>query len=467
MSGRNYGDISLWMQDKVLPPVTPLPGDRRYDVAIVGGGYTGLWTAWYLKTLAPELAVSVLEAHICGFGASGRNGGWMMAALEGEHKLLAGVGGEQGRAVLAAIKGILPEVESVLASAGIDCDYRRGGGLFAAARYPEQARSQREQLAGLHSLGYDVDDYRWLEADELSARLAIHHPLGAIYTPHIARIQPASLVLGLAAAVRDLGVDIFEQTRALSMDDKVIHTDRGVVAAATRVLAVEGFSYGLPDHRRRVLPVQSRIIATEPLSADLWSQLGLAKAEVFCDASPLITYGQRNADDRLVFGARGTYEFGGRPRSDFSGQQGAFESVHRLLLACLPQLAGVPISHRWGGTLGVPRAGTPHAVYDPLTGSATAGGYQGEGVGAANLMARTLADLILARKTELVSMPWAHRAPLASALRRWEPEPLRWLGYKATSLSLVAQEWCYRQQLPAPVVNLVRASGRLLERLRD
>ncbi len=464
---RDYGGLSLWLENQALPAVNPLPGNRHYDVAIVGGGYTGLWTAWYLKTLSPQLAICVLEAHVCGFGASGRNGGWLMAALEGEGRLLAGLGPEQRRVALAAIKGIIPEVERVLAETGIACDYRRGGGIFAAARYPEQERLQREHLDDLHAHGYEQADYHWLDPSALAARLAIEHPLGAIFTPHIARIQPARLVQGLARAVRELGVDIFDDTRVLALGEQTLVSDRGTVTAGTRVLAVEGFSYELTDRRRLVLPVQSRIIATEPLPDELWRRLGLAEGEVFCDASPLITYGQRSADGRLVFGARGTYEFGGRPRSDFSNQRRAFQSIHRLLLSCLPQLEGVPISHRWGGTLGVPRGGVPHAVYDPISGSATAGGYQGEGVGASNLMARTLADLILGRETELTTMPWAHRAPEASVLRRWEPEPLRWLGYTATSLSQAAQEWCYRHQVPGLLTQVARASGRLTERLRD
>lgn len=444
----DYRGISLWMDQAAPVPRPPLPGNRRFDVAIVGGGYTGLWTAYYLKTLAPALSICILEAHLCGFGASGRNGGWLMAALAGEDRLLAGLDGSRRQTAISLILGILPEVERVLADRGIDCDYRRGGGLFAAARYPEQLRLQREALAARLQCGFGEADYRWLDGQALAGRLKIRDALGAIYTPHVARIQPARLASGLAAAVERLGVRLFEQTPVAGIEGETVHTTCGRVQAATRVLAVEGYSYGLPRQRRHVLPVQSRIIATGPLDEGRWQDIGLAQHEVFSDASPLITYGQRSADGRLVFGSRGAYRFGGRPRSGFAGDRAAFEAIHRLLLDCLPQLGDVQLSHRWGGTLGIPRTGLPHAVFDADTGLATAGGYSGEGVGASNLMARTLADLVLGRDTPLTAMPWAHRSPPGRALRRWEPEPLRWLGYRATDLVMGWEESCYRRCAP-------------------
>ena len=462
----DYRGISLWMEQAGPVPRPPLPGDREVDVAIVGGGYTGLWTAYYLKTLAPTLSVCILEAHICGFGASGRNGGWLMAALAGENRLLAGLDGSRRRTAIGLLLGILPEVERVLALQGIDCDYRRGGGIFAAARYPEQLRLQREALDARLESGFSEADYRWLDAQALSGRLNIHNAQGAVYTPHVARIQPARLASGLASALESLGVQLFEQTPVIGFEGETVHTTRGRVRAATRVLAVEGYSYGLPRQRRHVLPVQSRIIATEPLDEEQWRGIGLAQREVFSDASPLITYGQRSADGRMVFGSRGAYRFGGRPRSGFAGDRAAFEAIHRLLLDCLPQLARVPVSHRWGGTLGIPRSGLPHAVHDADTGLATAGGYSGEGVGAANLMARTLADLLLGRDTPLTTMPWAHRSAPGRALRRWEPEPLRWLGYRATDLVMGWEESCYRRQAPAWQRALLRRCSAWLGAVR-
>ncbi len=463
-----YSDVSLWMSNQTnLVPRKPLQGDREYDIAIIGGGFTGLWTAYYLKSLAPTLSVCVLEAQICGFGASGRNGGWLMGAIDGEAELLATLDGHRRLAAQRAIHGILPAVEQVLLDHNIDCGYQRGGGIWAAARYPWQEMIQRNALDELHAAGYTEADYRWLSTTELSQRLQIRRPMGAIFTPHIARIQPGSLTRQLVQTIEQLGVDVYEQTRAFSIGDDAVETDRGWVRAGTRILAVEGFNYEFKALRRLVLPVSSRILATAPLSAEQWGSIGLADREVFSDASPVITYGQRSVDDRLVFGARGGYRFGGHPRSDFSGDRRAFDQLHALLLDCLPQLDNVPITHRWGGTLGLTRNPAPHAIYDPVSGLATAGGYGGEGVGASNLMARTLTDLILKRNTPLVEQPWAHRCPLDRVLRRWHPEPLRWLGYQATSLALAAEESMGRREWPAPLPQCASGLNRLISALRS
>ena len=350
---------------------------------------------------------------------------------------------------------------------GIDCDYHRGGGIFAAARYGEQESIMRAALEDYRAIGQGDPDHCWLDAQQLSARLNIAGPRGGIYTPHIARIQPAKLVLGLAEVLRAKGVQIFEQSPVTALDSGVMQCGSARVKARHRLLALEGYSTGLPQVQRRVLAIQSRIIATEPLDEATWKQIGLANNEVFCDGGPLTTYGQRSSDNRMVFGARGSYRFGGKPRSEFSADDPGFESVHRLMLACFPQLAGTPITHRWGGTLGAPRSGLPHAVYDASTGIGTAGGYYGEGVGASNLMARTLADLVLARDSELVHAPWAHRGNLESVLRRWEPEPLRWLGYRATDWVLALQEFLYLRGSPSWQKKPVQWLAGVLDSLRQ
>jgi glycine/D-amino acid oxidase-like deaminating enzyme len=458
------GGISLWMdQVAAREPLPPLPGDRRFDVAVVGGGYTGLWVAYYLKNLAPHWSVAVLEAHVCGFGASGRNGGWLMGAIDSEVAMLSGLEEERRRQARDAIHSILPEVRRVLAVESIDCALRQGGGIFAAARYPEQETIQRRSLEQLHSVGYSEADYRWVGAAELTDRLAIRRPYGGVITPHVACIQPAALVRGLLVAVRRAGVEVYEQTRVLGLDSGGLRTDRGRVEAGIRVMALEGFAYEFADHRRRVLPVQSRIIATEPLADDRWAEIGLAGGEVFEDASPLITYGHRSVDGRMVFGSRGTYRFGARPQSDFGNDRAEFDRIRRVMLDCFPQLGGVPVTHAWGGTLGIARRRGPHAIYDPVSGLATAGGYSGEGVGGSNLMARTLVDLVLDRPSELADLPWAHRASPARVLRRWEPEPLRWLGYKAITLGQAWRESAYSRGGPAWQRRLATTYGRLVD----
>jgi glycine/D-amino acid oxidase-like deaminating enzyme len=432
---------SLWLAQAPAQSARPaLPGDRDVDVAIVGAGYTGLWIAWYLKQRAPGLSIAVLEAGQAGHGASGRNGGWLMAEISGEAALLGALDGEARESARRVITGIVPEVAGFLEAQSVDCHFHAGGGLFAAARYPGQGQWLREELARYHAAGHSEADYRWLEPAELAARLRIRRPFGAIFTPHIARIQPALLALGLAQRVESQGVPIYEGTRVTGLSPGVLQTDRGRVRAAVRVLAMEGSNSDIAAWRSLLLPIQSRIVCTEPLTPEQWAEVGLAQGEVFADASPLVTYGQRSADDRLVFGGRGSYRFGGLPQADFSADGRAFARVERLLRACFPQLRELAITHRWGGNLGVARAARPHAVYDRDSGLATAGGYTGEGVGASNLMARSLVDLILDRDTELVHAPWSHRGDPRRVLRPWEPEPLRYLGYTSLGGLLAWQE---------------------------
>ena len=211
-----WRSISLWMDQlgDELAPRPALEHDLDVDVAIIGAGYTGLWTAYYLKRHAPQLNIAIVEAQTAGFGASGRNGGWLMGNLLGEDRLLAGLSAEQRRASFDLLHGIPDEVKNVIDREGIDCDYRKGGALYCAARYPEQEASLRSYLASLYAQGLNESDYRWLSPGELAQQIRVARPYGGIFTPHVATIHPARLVRGLARAVERMGVRIFEQSRS-------------------------------------------------------------------------------------------------------------------------------------------------------------------------------------------------------------------------------------------------------------
>jgi glycine/D-amino acid oxidase-like deaminating enzyme len=438
--------ISLWM-DNLAPPVEPLPplqGSHQVDVAIVGAGYTGLWTAYYLKRQAPHLRIAIVEAEYAGFGASGRNGGWLMGNLLGEDRLLAGLPPERRRVGFDLLHAIPDEVASVLQREGIDCDYRKAGVLYCAARYPEQEQRLRAWLAQLHKEGLSEADYRWLPPKELNQQMRIKAPLGAIYSPHCATIQPAKLVRGLTQAVQRLGVQLFEQSRVSDWRAGLLRTDQGELHANWVVPAVEGYAASLPPLGRYQLPVQSLLIATEPLSASQWDEIGLNRGQAFSEFSRQVTYGQRSADDRLVFGARGGYRFGGRLREDFSLTEEEIELRRYLLGELFPQLRNVAISHGWGGNLGMARRFQPHMLLDTENRIALAGGYGGEGVGASNLAGRTLADLILGHDSPLTEQPWVLRERPVKALKPWEPEPCRWLGYNA-----IVSSFAYEDQILA------------------
>jgi glycine/D-amino acid oxidase-like deaminating enzyme len=439
--------------DQLEEPLIARPSleqDLDVDVAIIGAGYTGLWTAYYLKRLAPDLNIAIVEAQTAGFGASGRNGGWLMGNLLGEDRLLADLPAEQRRASFDFLHGIPDEVAIVLEREGIDCDYRKGGVLYCAARYPEQETSLRRYLDKLYSQGLNEADYRWLSPEQLAQQIRVAKPYGGIYAPHCATIQPAKLVRGLARTVERMGVKIFENSPVTDWHSGSFRTARAQVRSRWIVPAVEGYAVTLAPLGRYQLPVQSLLVATEPLSAAIWEGIGLSQGQAFSESSRQVTYGQRTADNRLVFGARGGYQFAGTLRHNFVLTTSEVELRRYLFGELFPQLKNVKITHAWGGNLGMSRRFKPHMLCDRSNGIALSGGYGGEGVGASNLGGRTLADLILERDTALVRQPWVIQQGGLDALKAWEPEPCRWLGYNAIIRSFVHEDQTLANPATAP-----------------
>ena len=444
--------ISLWM-DQLDEPLLARPAlerDLDVDVAIIGAGYTGLWTAYYLKQHKPDLSIAIVEAQTAGFGASGRNGGWLMGNLLGEDRLLADLPAEERRTSYDLLHSIPDEVAIVLEREGIACDYRKGGALYCAARYPEQETSLRHYLDDLHRQGLNDSHYRWLSPKELAQQIRVAKPYGGIYAPHVATIHPARLVRGLARAVERLGVNIYENSPVTHWQSGSLRTAKASVRSRWVVPAVEGYSVTLPPLGRYQMPVQSLIVATEPLSAATWDEIGLSRGQAFSEASRQVTYGQRTADNRLMFGARGGYQFAGKLRHNFDLTTDEQELRRYLFGELFPQLKNVRITHSWGGNLGMSRRFKPHMLCDRANGIALSGGYGGEGVGASNLGGRTLADLILGRDTDLVRQPWVIPQRGLDALRAWEPEPIRWLGYNAIIRSFVHEDQTLANPATAP-----------------
>jgi glycine/D-amino acid oxidase-like deaminating enzyme len=432
----HWKNISLWM-DQLGEPLIPRPSleqDISVDVAIMGAGYTGLWTAYYLKQQNPELSIAIVEAQTAGFGASGRNGGWLMGELAGQDKLLKDSTEQQRTLGHHIIHGIPDEVARVLDKEGIECDYQKGGVIYVAARYPEQTESLKDSYQSLDQLGYETDDYRWLEGHDLTDKINIAEAKAAIYSPHCASIHPAKLVRGLARVVENLGVKIYENTPAINWTKGSIKTPNAHIKTQWVVPALEAYGITLKKSlyplKKYHLPVQSLIIATEPLSNELWLELGLKNGEVFSDYSRQVTYGTRTKDNRLVFGARGSYLFGGQLRHDFTLTDTEIKLRKNIMIDLFPQLENVTITHAWGGNLSMARKFHPHMLIDQDKQFAIAGGYGGEGVGASNLAGRTLADLILNKETHLTTMPWVCKQGRMDTLKKWEAEPIPWLGYK-------------------------------------
>ena len=375
-----------------LEPRPGLTHDMDADVAIVGGGLTGLWTAYYLSKADPGLSIVVCEREIAGYGASGRNGGWCSALFPASlAKLDRMAGREQAIAMYRAMQQTVNEVCAVVLSEGIECHWAKGG-TVTFARSPAQLQRAREEVDEARLYGFDASDLRLLSADEASDLGAATGVLGGVYTPHCAAIHPARLVRGLAALLAEREVAIYEQTPVRRIEPGKVITATGTVSARYVIRATEGYTPGLPGSERVIVPVYSLVIATAPVPESVWKQIGLETRPTFADLRHLIIYGQRTADGRLVFGGRGApYHFGSSVRPSFDRVPAVFAGLRAALVELFPALADIPVTHAWGGPIGIARDWCASVGLDSATGLGWAGGYVGDGLSTTNLAGRTLA----------------------------------------------------------------------------
>ncbi|SCF68801.1 FAD-binding oxidoreductase [Streptomyces sp. Ncost-T10-10d] len=424
------GGISFWYADQGTPiPREPLPGDATADICIVGGGYTGLWTAYYLKKAVPFLNITVLEAKFCGYGASGRNGGWLYNGIAGRDRYAKLHGHEAAVRLQQAMNDTVDEVVRVAAEENIDADIHQGGVLEVAYTPAQLAR-----LKDFHSveIAFGEKDRVLRGARETGERINVTGAVGSTWTPHGARLHPVKLVKGLAATVEALGVTIHESTPVTEIEPKHAHTPYGTVRAPYILRCTEGFTANLKGQRRTWLPMNSSMIATEPLPRSVWDTIGWDGRETLGDMAHAYMYAQRTADDRIALGGRGVpyrYGSGAAHFNDTARTQPAtIEALRDILVRLFPTTGAARIDHAWSGVLGVPRDWCATVTLDRSTGLGWAGGYVGSGVATTNLAARTLRDLIQqdsgqSGPTDLTTLPWVNHR-----VRRWEPEPFRWLG---------------------------------------
>jgi glycine/D-amino acid oxidase-like deaminating enzyme len=319
------------------------------------------------------------------------------------------------------------EVGRVAAAEGVDARFHKGGMMTMAVSQAQLERA-RQEVEYERSWGAEEGDCVVLGADEARARIDAPGCLGALYSPHCACIDPARLTRGLADAVEQLGVTIYEQTQVLAITPHYVHSLEGLVKAEVVVRATEAFTTNLPGCHREYVPVYSLMIATEPLPQSFWDQVGWAGYETFTDGRNLIIYVMRTEDGRIALGGRGApYHFGSLMRDEFDRDPHVFEKLRASLAGLFPQLGDARITHHWGGPIAMPRDWWSSVGLDRQTGMAWAGGYLGDGVSTTNLAGRTLADLITAADSDIVKLPWVNHRN-----RKWEPEPLRWLGVNAT-----------------------------------
>jgi glycine/D-amino acid oxidase-like deaminating enzyme len=377
----------------------------------------------------PALRVVLVDASYPGAGASGRNGGWLSALMPGNRaRLAAGPGGRDG--VVATQHQLIEAVDAVVQvcqQEGIDADVVKGGTVAVA--------TNRAQLGRLEAAVQD--DHHWgLTESDVCLRdgapgLHISGAVGTSFSPHCARIQPAKLVTGLASAVTRRGAVIYGESPAVEHSGGVVRTRRGAVRAPWIVRATEGYTASLPGLRRAVLPMNSSMIVTSPLPASAWEQIGWDGCETLRDGAHAYVYLQRTAEGRIAIGGRGRpYRFGSRLADVGSTPTSTVASLWAALCRLFPAVssAGVRVDAAWSGVLGVTRDWCPSIGIAPSGrgGLAWSGGYAGDGVATSYLGGSTVADLILGRSTERTVLPWVgHHS------RRWEPEPLRWLGVRA------------------------------------
>ena len=445
---------SLWLEQcGEIRPRPPLPGDRQADVCIVGAGFTGLWTAYHLSRLDPTLRIVVVEREYAGWGASGRNGGWCSALFAAAWSRVAREHGRDPALRLRrALETTVDDVGAWSRQHDVDIAYAKGGTLTLALGAAHRARLERHVA---DERGWGGDDTELLDATATAARVCVQGAVASAYTPHCAAIQPAWLARGLAAVAEAQGVVVHESTAAVRIAPGRVDTDSGTVRADVVIRATEGYTANLAGQHRAVVPLWSLLIATEPLPAAVWSEIGWARRETLTDERHELIYAQRTSDGRIAFGGRGApYRFGSGTTGT-QGHHGTHRRLEQTLQQLFPAVRDAAITHRWGGVLGVPRDWMPSVGLDRSTGIGWGGGYVGDGVGCSALAGATLADLVLGRDTDRTTLPWVgHRS------RAWEPEPLRWAGIRATAAVLdIADRTEARTGRPS---RLAAVAGRLL-----
>jgi glycine/D-amino acid oxidase-like deaminating enzyme len=428
------GGASFWHAQMGTPTLrAPLRSSTTVDVCVVGAGLTGLWTAYYLKRASPSLSIAVLEREFAGFGASGRNGGWLSALVAGSLDRYAQRRGEESaRNLQRAMIDAVDEVIRVAHDEGIDADIVKGGVLRVARSAPQLHRLYDAVAAAARwNNAYDV-----LSGDEARARINVAGTVGASYSVNGARLHPAKLVRGLADVVAQSGVTIYESTPVTQILPHEVTTPSGVVSAGAVVRATEGFTSALPGLHRRWLPMNSSMIVTAPIPETTWDEIGWSGCETLGDSAHTFMYAQRTADGRIAIGGRGVpYRYGSRTDSNGETAAVTVEELRTILIDFFPMLRDVAIDHAWSGVLAVPRDWCATVSLDTSTGLGAAGGYVGHGVTATNLAGRTLRDLILGDETPLTQLPWVNWTS-----RSWEPEPLRWLGVRSMYLAYRAAD---------------------------
>lgn len=419
---------SLWIEEAFADPslgegFSPnLQGEAQADVAIVGGGYTGLWTALHLKRLDPSCDVILLEAGVCGGEASGRNGGLALSWWAKLETLFESVGTEDAERLARSSERAIDELGRFQEASGLDFHFRRGGWIWTAT-----SAAQLGAWSGARAAGQRVgsDAFEELSAKEIQARLGSPVHLGGILERRAATVQPARLSRALRKAALEAGVRIHENSPVKGVPtDGRLTTPSGRVQAACVLFATNVWLARHPRLRRAILPLGSDVISTEPIP-DLLESHGWIGGESFSNSRLMVHYSQTTRDGRIVFG-RGGGSIGpaGRILGSFDGTPRRSEEIAREMVALIPFTKDVKITHQWGGAVDRSSDGLP--FFGRLRGevpSFYAAGFSGNGVAPTWVAGRELAQLALGRQGE------SELEGLHNGIRgRFPPEPARTLG---------------------------------------
>jgi putative aminophosphonate oxidoreductase len=431
---------SLWLQEALRDgdgERPPLRGDERADVCIVGGGFTGLWTALSLTERAPELDVAIVEADICGGGASGRNGGFVLS-LWAKFSALESVCGTTGALWLArASADAVGRIATFCDEHGIDAHLRPDGWLWTATNRA-QIGAWDSTLAAVQALG--EEPFERLEPAEVARRSGSPSHLAGVFEPTAATVQPALLARGLRRVAVERGVRIYEHSPMRRLDRSlppVVRTRDGSVTADRVVIALNAWATRLREVRSAVVVIASDVIATEPIPERL-GEIGWTDGLCIDDSRLLVNYYRTTLDGRLVFGqGGGTLAFGGRVGAAFEGESPRVDEVRAGLRHIYPMLADAAITHTWTGPIDRTAVGLPFfwrlgGRDDLLCGA----GYSGNGVGPSRLGGDVLASLALGADDEWARCGLA-REPTGGRL---PPEPLRYVGGRLVREAVARKE---------------------------
>ena len=418
------------MQD--LPPNNSLWADgfkqsgkrkefnNSYDVAIIGGGFSGLWSAYHLLELDPKLSIVIFEAKSIGYGASGRNGGWVSSDYPVYRKTLPKRHGiDSTNNLFKALFSAIDEIGQIAKQHNWQIDYAKGGSLLFARNLAQLKRISSVQ----------DDEHKFLGKEQTQELVNIPSAIGSLFTPHCAALNPFKLVRSLAEQLEKLGVKIFEQSRVDEILDKRLVVNGFEVGCQISIRATEAFTPRKWMGNKQI-PIYSLMVATKPLTDSLLKEIKNSNRTTLQEACHLITYAQFTADNRVALGGRGVrYKLFSRlsDRSEIDNRM--HKALERRVKSWFPQLKAIEFEYRWGGAVALTRRWQSFMHYEKTTGQAQIGGYVGDGVTLSYLVAKTLAMTISNQK--IPNLPFVNQR-----IGNWEVEPIRYLavnaGFKAT-----------------------------------